>query len=54
MFLLSASKFFHLTDLQLFWLLVVLFQFIGMNHYYIPGLWMLLAWISFKFQWKYR
>jgi hypothetical protein len=54
MFLLYASKFFRLTDLQLFWLLVILFQFIGMNHYYIPGFWMLLAWINFKFHWKYK
>jgi hypothetical protein len=52
MFLVYVSKFSKLPYLQLFWLLAVLFQFVGMNHYYIPGLWMLLAWINFKLHWK--
>jgi hypothetical protein len=48
LFLINASRFSRTTILCRFWLLAILFQYIGMNHYYIPGIWMLLAWIKFK------
>ncbi|GHU72234.1 hypothetical protein FACS189450_09650 [Spirochaetia bacterium] len=53
MFLFHVAHFSKMAILYKFWLLAVLFQFIGMNHYYIPGLWILLAWINFNRKHKF-
>jgi hypothetical protein len=49
-FLMYTFNFSKTTFIHYFWFLAVIFQFIGMNHYYIPGLWMLLAWVNYKFK----
>jgi hypothetical protein len=48
LFLMNTFKFSKTPVICLFWFLAIIFQYLGMNHYYIPGLWMLLAWSNYK------